>query len=78
MFWFAFPSIKMDETMCQFQNDDEAIAEYHFIQKLQRETGAFISKQQPQPEFQRNDPFYYIQGSYWSVTQATIRLLLQR
>ena len=41
------------------------------LDDIRRITGCYIVLSDAQPEFNRPDPFYYIQGTFWAVNQAT-------
>ena len=42
--------------------------------EIRRMTGCHLVLFEAQPEFDRPDPFYYIQGTFWGVNQATFLL----
>jgi len=41
------------------------------LDEIRRLTGCYIVLYDAQPEYNRPDPFYYIQGTFWAVNQAT-------
>lgn len=44
------------------------------INKIQLDTGAFASLQQPNPELQRSLPYFFLRGSTMSVIRAAIKI----